>query len=300
MNDPGRLLVVVCGPTATGKTSVAIRLAQTLKTEILSADSRQFYREMQIGTARPRADELALVPHHFIGHISISQAYDASRYENDALGVLEKLFHLNRTAILTGGSGLYINAVCHGIDNLPEPDQEVREKMKILYGKEGIAGLRSMLKILDPVYYDQVDLANPKRLLRAIEVCIITGKPYSFLRTNKTKPRNFSVLKIGLQREKEELYERINARVDQMMADGLLAEAEGLLPFRHMNALNTVGYKELFTYFDGDISLDMALQNIKTHSRNYAKRQMTWLRKDPSITWFHSDQVEEIINFIFS
>ena len=298
MNDPGRFLIVITGPTATGKTSLSIRLARMLKTGILSADSRQFYREMRIGTARPTEEDLAMVPHHFIGHLSVRDAYDVSRYEHDALNVLDGLFRQHATVIMTGGSGLYINAVCHGIDDLPEPDEETREKLKILYAQEGLAGLRALLRILDPDYYEKIDLANPKRILRALEVCMITGTPFSFLRKNEIKPRNFSIIMIGLCREKEDLNERINARVDQMMNDGLLEEAESLLPFRHLNALNTVGYKELFPYFDGEISLDLAVRDIKTHSRRYAKRQMTWLRKDPSIRWFHPDQVTEIVKFV--
>lgn len=297
ITDPKRTLVVVTGPTAVGKTSLTLQLAQSLETEILSADSRQFYREMRIGTARPGEEELQLVPHHFTGHISIRDEYNVSRFESDALNLLGQLFKHHQMLIMTGGSGLYINAVCHGIDDLPDPDDTLREELKIMYAREGIESLRSKLRILDPVYYSKVDIANPKRLLRALEVCIGTGRPFSELRKNEPKPRDFEIIRIGLTREKEELNKRINDRVDRMMEDGLLAEVEQLLPYRHLNALNTVGYKEFFPYFSGEISLDMAIANVKTHSRRYAKRQMTWFRKDENITWFHPDQVAEILNF---
>jgi len=298
ITDPKRILVIVTGPTAVGKTSLALSLARSLETEILSADSRQFYREMRIGTARPRDEELQLVTHHFIGHISILDEYNSSRFESDALNLLGQLFKDHQWVIMTGGSGLYINAVCSGIDNMPDPDDTLREELKTLYAREGIGSLRSKLRILDPVYYSAVDIANPKRLLRALEVCISTGKPFSELRKNNPKPRDFEIVRIGLTRGKDELYQRIHDRVDRMMMDGLLEEVERLLPYRHLNALNTVGYKELFPYFDGEISLESAVENIKTHSRRYAKRQMTWFRKDKNIIWFHPDQVTEILNFV--
>ncbi len=298
ITDPKRTLLVVTGPTAVGKTSLTLQLAKFLKTEILSADSRQFYREMRIGTARPGEEELQLVPHHFIGHISIHDGYNISRFESDALNLLRKLFKDLQMVIMTGGSGLYINAVCHGIDDLPDPDDTLREELKTIYAQEGIESLRVKLRLLDPVYYSEVDIANPKRLLRALEVCISTGRPFSELRRNKPKLRDFEIIRIGLTRDKEELNRRINDRVDKMMEDGLLEEVQQLLSFRQLNALNTVGYKELFPYFDGVLSLESAIGNIKTHSRRYAKRQMTWFRKDKSIRWFHPDQVEEILNFV--
>lgn len=296
--DPKRTLLVVTGPTAVGKTSLTLHLARSLETEILSADSRQFYREMRIGTARPGEEELQLVPHHFIGHISVHDEYNVSRFESDALNLLDQLFKNHQLVIMTGGSGLYINAVCHGIDDLPDPHDTLREELKTMYSQEGIESLRSQLRLLDPVYYGKVDIANPKRLLRALEVCISTGRPFSELRKNESKPRDFEIIKIGLTRDKEELNRRINDRVDRMMEDGLLEEVEQLLPFQHLNALNTVGYKEFFPYFSGEIPLDMAITNVKTHSRRYAKRQMTWFRKDKSIRWFHPDQVAEIVNFV--
>jgi tRNA dimethylallyltransferase len=295
--DPKRYLLVITGPTAVGKTALTIHLAQSLKTEILSADSRQFYREMRIGTARPGEKELSLVPHHFIGHISIHDEYNVSRFETDALNLLEQLFMNHQVVIMTGGSGLYINAVCHGIDDLPDPDNSLREELKSVFASEGIEPLRSRLRILDPQYYNKVDLANPKRLLRALEVCIITGMPYSGFRKMKPKIRDFEIIRIGLTRGKVELNRRINDRVDRMMEEGLLEEVKSLIPFRHLNALNTVGYKELFEFFDGIISLDSAVENIKTHSRRYAKRQMTWFRRDRAINWFHPED-NEIPGFI--
>jgi tRNA dimethylallyltransferase len=296
--DPRGLLIVITGPTAVGKTSLTLQLARSLGTEIISADSRQLYKEMRIGTARPSEADLKLVPHHFIGHLSIHDEYNVSRFEEDVLNLLPGLFRQWECVIMTGGSGLYINAVCHGIDDLPDPEGSLHEELKRLYTQKGISALRAQLKILDPKYYKQVDLANQNRLLRALEVCIATGKPYSSLRTNVPRQRNFRILKIGLQREREELNSRINQRVDTMVEAGLLTEVEQLLPFRDLNALNTVGYKELFPYFDGTISLEAAIENIKTHSRRYAKRQMTWFRKDASIRWFHPDQADEIINFV--
>jgi tRNA dimethylallyltransferase len=298
ITDPKKTLLVVTGPTAVGKTSLAMQLARFLATEILSADSRQFYREMRIGTACPKNEELKLVTHHFIGHISIHDEYNVSKFETDALNLLAELFRDHQVVILTGGSGLYINAVCHGIDDLPDPDDTLRKELMAIFAEEGIESLRSKLRMLDPDYYCQVDLANPKRLLRALEVCITTGKPFSGLRKNAPKPRDFNIIKIGLTRDKEELNRRINDRVDRMIGEGLLEEVEELLPFRHLNAMNTVGYKELFPFFSGEISVDQAVANIKTHSRRYAKRQMTWFRKDGSIRWFHPDQEEEIITIV--
>jgi len=296
--DSKPLLIVITGPTAIGKTSLSIKVATAFSTEIISADSRQFYKEMRIGTATPAAAELKAVPHHFIGHISIHDAYNVSHFEEDALKKLDQLFTGRDYIILTGGSGLYINAVCHGIDDLPDPDNGLRTKLKELYHAEGITALQDKVKEIDPEYYIEVDQSNPKRLLRAIEVCLTTGVTYSSLRKNKPKPRNFKVLKIGLTRNREELYRRINHRVDKMMDEGLLSEAKSLYSYRHLNALNTVGYKEVFDYLDAKITLDEAVEKIKTNSRRYAKRQLTWFRKDPEITWFHPDDLDDIINFI--
>lgn len=296
--DSKPLLIVITGPTAIGKTSLAIKVASALSTEIISADSRQFYKEMRIGTGTPAVAELKAVPHHFIGHISIHDAYNVSHFEEDALKKLDQLFTSRDYIILTGGSGLYINAVCHGIDDLPDPDNGLRNKLKELFYAHGIKALQDKVKEIDPAYYAEVDQSNPKRLLRAIEVCLTTGVTYSSLRKNKPKTRNFKVLKIGLTRDREELYRRINHRVDKMMDEGFLSEAKALYTYRHLNALNTVGYKELFDHLDAKITIDEAVEKIKTNSRRYAKRQLTWFRKDPEITWFHADDLPGIMNAI--
>jgi tRNA dimethylallyltransferase len=297
-SDSPAMLIVLTGPTAVGKSFLSIELATTLSIEILSADSRQFYREMKIGTASPSAEFLKLVPHHFIAHLSIHDFYNVSRFESDALQRLDHLFETSSSALLVGGSGLYINAVCHGIDELPDPDGALREQLKDLYQNEGIKPLQDKLRELDPIYFEQVDQLNPKRLLRAIEVCMKTGLSYSSLRKNEPKPRKFRILKIGLQREREELNKRINSRVDQMMEEGLLEEVKKLLPYRHLNALNTLGYKELFDHIDGKYSLGQAVEKIKTNTRRFAKRQMTWFRKDQEINWFHPEDLVGIIRFI--
>ena len=296
--DSKPLLVVITGPTAVGKTNLAIDIAKTFSTEILSADSRQFYKEMKIGTAVPADDQLKIVPHHFIGHISIHDEYNVSRFEADALKKLDRLFQVKNIVIMTGGAGLYINAVCHGIDDLPDPDTGLRNELKELYRIQGIEALRERLKELDPEYYAQTDLSNPKRLLRAIEVCLATGLTYSSLRKNKPKTRNFRILKIGLTRDREELDRRINQRVDNMMAEGFLSEAAELYKCRHLNALNTVGYKELFDFLDGKFTIDEAVIKIKTNSRRYAKRQMTWFRKDVEITWMAAEDTDGVVHTV--
>jgi tRNA dimethylallyltransferase len=298
MTTDAPLLFVILGPTGVGKTSLSIRIAKQLSTEILSADSRQFFREMNIGTAPPSASELQSVPHHFIGHLSIYDEYNVSKYETDALQKLEMIFRSHRFALLTGGSGLYIQAVCRGIDELPDPDPVIREKLNSVFEEKGLTALQEMLRELDPAYYRSVDRSNPKRLLRALEVCIATGKPYSSLRKNVPASRSFETVKIGVMREKKALADRINRRVDQMMAEGFLEEAERLFLRRDLNALNTVGYKELFLYIEGMISLDEAVMKIKTNTRRYAKRQMTWFRKDTDIHWFDADDEERIFQFI--
>ena len=293
-----RLLVVITGATTAGKTEAGIKLAQHFSTEILSADSRQFYREMKIGTAFPSDDQLAAVPHHFAGHLSINDQYNVSQFETDALEILEKLFLCCQVVLLVGGSGMYINAVCHGIDLLPDPDPDVRKTLKELLVKSGIRALQDELKQVDPGYAMKIDMKNPARLIRALEVCRMTGVPYSSLRLNKPKPRSFRILKLGLELPREILNQRINSRVDIMMGEGLIEEARRLYPFRHLNALNTVGYKELFDHFDGLISLDDAIEKIKTNTRRYAKRQMTWFRKDTDIQWFDPDNIEQMVEVI--
>jgi len=292
------LLIVVTGPTAVGKTKIAIQLAQHFKTEIVSADSRQFYKELKIGTAAPTPEELKAAKHHFIGNLSIHDYYNASIYENQALTLLNSLFRKNKVILLTGGSGLYIDAVCKGIDDLPDPDAELRKKIFDKYKSEGITALQKELKELDPDYYDIVDKANPKRLMRAIEVCIQTGVPFSSLRKYKPKPRPFRVLKIGLNLPREALFEKINQRVDNMIASGLIEEAKVFSHSSHLNALNTVGYKEIYAFLNSQIGLEQAVTDIKTNTRRYAKRQLTWFKKDPDIHWFSPTNYPEIVALI--
>jgi len=298
MTNSDKTLIIVTGPTAVGKTSLSIELAKVFSTEIISADSRQFYREMKIGTAPPSPLELNEVKHHFIGHLSIHDYYNVSRFETDAISLLNNLFCNHDKVLMTGGSGLYINAVINGIDDLPDPEESTRTFLKSLYATEGISSLRKLLKELDPEYYDHVDLKNHSRLLRALEVCMTTGEKFSALRKNSKKERNFNCILVGLDRKRDELFERISQRTDDMIANGLVEEAAGLLPYRNLNALNTVGYKELFEYFDGRISLEQAIEDIKTNTRRYAKRQLTWFKKMQELQWFHPDDKENIMNFI--
>jgi tRNA dimethylallyltransferase len=292
-----KYLVVVVGPTAIGKTALSIRLAQHYGAEIISADSRQFYKELKIGVAAPSDAELAAATHHFIGHLSIHDYYNASRFEKDALQKIEALFETHNIVVMTGGSGLYIDAVCNGIDDLPDPTPELRTELKTLFQKEGIESLQNLLQTHDPEYYNAVDTKNPARLLRALEVCITAGQPYSSLRTQKLEQRPFEVIFIGLHCERALLNERIHRRVDEMLTSGLLDEVERLFPMRHLNALNTVGYKELFAWKEGKISFEQAIEDIKTNTRRYAKRQMTWFRKNPNIRWFLPEQFDEICDY---
>ncbi|MBR6660074.1 MAG: tRNA (adenosine(37)-N6)-dimethylallyltransferase MiaA [Paludibacteraceae bacterium] len=278
-------LIILLGPTGVGKTELSLQMAEELGTEIISCDSRQMYREMKIGTAAPTEEELKRVPHHFIGHLSIHDYYSCGRFEIDALAKCNELFQSHDTVIMTGGSMLYIDAVCKGIDDIPNIDEELRQSLLERYQNEGIENIRQELKILDPDYYKIVDLQNHKRIIHALEVCIQSGKPYSSFRSESVKKRPFTIEKIGLNRPREVLYDRINKRVDIMMENGLLEEAKSLHPFKGLNALNTVGYKELFNYFDGIWTLDFAIQMIKQNSRRYAKKQLTWFNRDSEITW---------------
>ena len=295
-----KYLIVVAGPTAIGKTAFSIKLAKHYKTEILSADSRQFYSEMRIGTAYPEPEELAAVKHHFIGNLSIKDEYNVARYEAEALALLDELFLKHDVVILSGGSGLYIDAICKGIDELPDHDPILRQKLKEELEQKGIEVFGEKLKELDPEYYEVVDLNNPNRLLRALEVCLQTGETYTSLRKNTSKSRSFNIIRIALNTERELLFQRISERVDKMMEKGLSDEAGSLLPFRERNALNTVGYKELFAYFDGDVTLERAVENIKTNTRRYAKRQLSWLKRDEEIRWFTPVGFEEVLLHISS
>ncbi len=293
-----KYLILICGPTAIGKTDIAIQLAKQMDTEIISADSRQFYREMNIGTARPSSEQLGAAKHHLVGHLSIHDVYNISRFEMDSLSILRDLFKTHDHAILCGGSGLYINALCRGIDDLPDADDSLRNRLNQQLKEEGISPLQCELKALDPEYYAEVDLNNPKRLMRAIEVCRQSGKKYSELRKNKNIKRDFNIIKIGLNTKREILYERIGRRTEQMIASGLVEEARGLYEQRELNALNTVGYKEIFNYLEGKWSLPLAIEKIKTHTRHYAKRQLTWFKKDPGIHWFKPDEFDRVLQFI--
>lgn len=292
------LLILLTGPTASGKTAVSVELAEWLKTEILSADSRQFYRELVIGSAMPEPEILRRVPHHFIGHLSIQQPYNVSMYEQDALARLDKLFETHTSVLLTGGSGLYLDALCHGIDHLPDPSPELRSGLQQQWEESGLDSLLEQLQTLDPDYFAEADKNNPKRILRALEVCLQSGLPYSSFRKRQTAPRPFRILKICLDLPRAGLHERINRRTDEMFDKGLQAEAEALFPFKHLNALNTVGYKELFEHFKGFCSIDQAREKIKTNTRRYAKRQLTWFRKDNEYKWLHPSNLSEIKNLI--
>lgn len=293
-----KTLLVLLGPTGVGKSQLSVRLAHYFHTEIISSDSRQFYRELSIGTAVPPIADRTNVKHHLIHTHSIHDYYSASHFGEDVLQILEQLFQEKDTVIMTGGSMLYIDAVCHGMDDLPDADHGLRAELTRDFEEKGLEHLRLQLKQLDPDYYSVVDLKNQKRLLHALEVCLVTGKPYSTFRTNPKKERPFRSVKVGLNLDRHELYERINRRVEQMMEEGLEEEARRVYPLRHLNSLNTVGYKELFSWFDGAISKEKAVELIKRNSRRYARRQLTWFRRDEEITWFRPEQEQEMIDFI--
>jgi tRNA dimethylallyltransferase len=292
------ILIVLLGPTGVGKTDASIDIAIRYGSEIISCDSRQFFSEMSIGTSVPSDDQLVKVKHHFIKFISVKDYYSASLFERDVLKILPSLFEQNHKVIMTGGSGLYIDAVCNGIDDIPDVDPEIREKYVLKYKLEGIESLRSELKLVDPEHYKKVDLKNYKRIIRALEIFDTTGKPYSSY-LNKGKPvRDFKIVKIGLQRPRQELYERIDHRVDLMVKNGLEDEARSLYDMRSLNALNTVGYKEFFEFFDGKITRLKATELIKRNTRRFSKRQMTWWAKDKEIRWFSPIEINKIIEYI--
>lgn len=291
-------LIVIAGPTASGKTELAVAIAKFFHAEIISADSRQFYKEIPVGTAAPSKDLQQQVKHHFIGNLSISEEYNVSKYEQDVLKLLEKSFQNNAVMVMVGGSGMYIDAVCNGIDELPDADVQIRKNVQQLYEKSGLNGLHEKLQRLDPEYFSVVDLKNPARMMRAIEVCLQTGEKYSVLRKNKKKQRDFKIIKIALNVPRQELVERINQRSSLMISNGWIDEAKDVFQYKHLNSLNTVGYKELFNFIEGKWSLDYALEKIKTNTRRYAKRQMTWFRKDKEYTWFSPGDETGIIQFI--
>ena len=298
MND--KYLIVIAGPTASGKTATAITIAKALRTVIISADSRQFYREIPIGTAAPTREELSEVEHFMIHNLSIEDRYDVADYEKDVLLLLKKLFLNHDAVVMTGGSGLFIDAVCNGLDSIPDISEETRNRVNGLYEKGGVVALQNELQHLDPEYYEIVDKQNHRRLQRAIEVCYQTGLTYSSFRKNNTKERDFKIIKLALLWERNELITRINKRVENMISDGLVEEARSVYHKRNLNSLNTVGYKEMFQYFDGDISLNEAIELIKISTRQYAKRQMTWLRKNNDYRWFSIDEIPKMIEYIQS
>lgn len=288
------LLVILLGPTAVGKTSLAIALAKRFNTVIFSADSRQLYKEIPIGTAQPTPQEIQEVAHFFVASNSITEHIDAGRYGKEARELLISEFKKHALIIMAGGSGLYMDAVINGFDELPDANPTIRAELNLEFQEKGISVLQDELKKLDPIYFAQVDQHNPARLMRAIEICRLSEKKYSELRIGKAESNAFEVLKIGLDLPREELYARINNRVEVMFENGLEEEARSVFPYRKMNALQTVGYKELFDYFDGHLTKEKAIELIKQHSRNYAKRQLTWWRRDTAITWFHPTQLKEI------
>lgn len=292
------LLVVLLGPTGVGKTDLCIRLADTFHVPIINADSRQIFAEIPIGTAAPTKEQLARVKHYFVGTHHLQDYYSASMFEQDALNIIQNEFLSHPCALMSGGSMMYIDAVCNGIDDIPTVDDQTRAWMKRRLAEEGLPALVQELKELDPEHYAVVDKQNPRRVVHALEICHMTGKTYTSFRTNSKKERPFRILKIGLNRPREELYDRINRRVDQMMAGGWLDEARNVYPLRHLNALNTVGYKELFLYFDGTWPLEEAVERIKGNTRRYMRKQLTWFKRDPEIHWFTPDETDEIVALV--
>jgi len=299
MSKPEKYLISIIGPTASGKTSLAIALAQYYQTEIISADSRQFYRGMDVGTAKASEEELNLVKHHFIDVLDVHENYNAGTFEFDALKVLDKIFENKDVAIMVGGSGLYINAVLFGIDPFPEIPKEARMNALKLYKEKGLQALRDELRKLDPIYFLEVDLDNPRRIMRALEVCYASGKPYSSYRSLAPLQRNFTSIKLAYNWERDLLYERINQRVDDMIENQLIAEVQSLLPHKDEKALDTIGYKEIFDFLDGKMSKEEAIELIKRNSRRYAKRQLTWFKKDEEIHWINPiARIEEIVAYL--
>ena len=296
MASSDNTLVVITGPTAVGKTALTIELARHYHTPVINADSRQIYRELRIGTAAPSEEQLQQAKHYFVGNKSIHDYYNASMYEQDVLKVLKK--EPSDTNILSGGSMMYIDAVCNGIDDIPTVRDDIREEMKRRYEEEGLEALCEDLRRLDPEHYAIVDRQNYRRVIHALEICYQTGRTYTSFRTQSKKERPFRIVKIGLNRDRNELYNRINARVDAMMEQGLLHEAESLYNQRQLNALNTVGYKEMFDYMDGRWSLDEAVERMKGNTRRYARKQLTWFKRDEEVRWFHPDQIDEILKYI--
>ena len=293
-----KTLIVITGPTAVGKTDLCLDIAKYFGIPIINADSRQIYREIKIGTAAPTEEQLQQVRHYFVGTQALTDYYSASIYEQEVMSLLDTLFQTSDYALLSGGSMMYIDALCNGIDDIPTVDDETRNTLKSRLAEEGLESLCEQLRVLDPEHYEIVDKKNPRRVVHALEICLMTGRTYTSFRTNEHKERPFNIIKIGLTREREIIYERINRRVDIMMEQGFLDEARSVYPLRHLNALNTVGYKELFAYLDGTWSLDEAIERIKGNTRRYARKQLTWYKKDPLVTWFSPDDKKLILNHI--
>lgn len=294
------VLIVLIGPTGVGKTELSLSIAEHYHTSIISSDSRQLYKDLKIGTAAPTPAQLARVPHYFVGTLELTDYYSAAQYETEVLKKLDELFQAHPVVVMTGGSMMYVDAVCKGIDDIPTVDKDTRELMIHRYETEGLNQLCAELRVLDPEYYRIVDLKNPKRVIHALEICYMTGKTYTSFCTRTQKERPFHIVKVGLTREREELYQRINQRVDEMMKEGLLEEAKRVYPYRQLNSLNTVGYKEIFKYLDGEWDLPFAIEKIKQNSRIYSRKQMTWFKRDTEITWFHPEQKEEVLQFLDS
>ena len=293
-----KTLIVIVGPTGVGKTALCIKIAERLNTVIINADSRQMFRELPIGTAAPNKDEIKRVKHFFVGNLSITDYYNASMFENDVMHLLDSLFAEKDVVLMSGGSMMYIDAVCNGIDDIPTVKEDIRQQVKTDFERDGLDAMRRRLEQLDPEYYAIVDKNNPKRIIHAVEICMSTGKTYTSFRTNKKKERPFKIIKIGVTRERAELYDRIDKRVDEMMAAGLPDEAQRMYPHRGLNALNTVGYKELFDYFDGKCTIDEAVFRIKYDTHKYCRKQLTWFKRDKETQWFSPENVEEIIKYI--
>ena len=293
-----KTLIVLIGPTGVGKTDLSIKIAEKYNSPIISADSRQLYSELKIGTAAPTEEYLKSVKHYFVGTLKLTDYYSAAQYEGEVINLLNELFYTNDTILLTGGSMMYIDAICKGIDDIPTVDNDTRQMMMYKYEKDGLERLCAELKLLDPEYYSIVDLKNPKRVIHALEICYMTGKTYTSFRTGNKKERPFRIIKIGLNRDREELYERINKRVDIMINDGLVDEVRSVYQYKSLNSLNTVGYKEIIQYLDGNWTLDYAIEKIKQNSRIYSRKQMTWFKRDNEIKWFHPDRENEIMEYI--
>lgn len=291
-------LIVLIGPTGVGKTDLSFSIAERYHTSVISSDSRQLYRDLVIGTAAPSKEDLERAKHYFVGILGLEDYYSAARFEEEVMALLPSLFDENPVQLMTGGSMMYVDALCKGIDDLPTVNDEVRTRLLDKYNEVGLDALCEELKELDPVYYEQVDQKNHKRVIHALEICYMTGRPYSELRTNTVKKRPFRIIKVGLTRDRQELYDRINKRVDVMIENGLIEEARRVYPYRMNNSLNTVGYKELFAYFDGEWAMDFAIDKIKQNSRIYSKKQMTWFKRDPDIHWFNPDNKDEILAFL--